>query len=108
MTDLIFPFFLFIVGVAIPYAFAARLEQARGERRALYRQVLRRTAILFALGLFLNWFPFYTVHWERARIAGVLQRIAVVYALAALAYLRLGSRAGSGCRRGCWWPTGWR
>nr|HRC84585.1 DUF5009 domain-containing protein [Thermoanaerobaculia bacterium] len=58
----------------------------------LQRQVLRRTAILLALGLFLNWFPFYTVHWERARILGVLQRIALVYALAALAYLRLGSR----------------
>ena len=39
------------------------------------------------------WFPFYTVSWERARIFGVLQRIAIVYLLAALAYVHLGWRA---------------
>lgn len=92
-TDLIFPFFLFAVGAAIPYAFAGRLERSGGDRGPLHGQIVRRTAILFALGLFLNWFPFYTVDWPIARIPGVLQRIAVVYFVAGLAWLHLGTRA---------------
>lgn len=92
-TDLIFPFFLFILGVAIPYAFAGRLERSGGDRGPLHRQIVRRTLILLALGLFLNWFPFYSVNWPAARIPGVLQRIAVVYFFAALAWLHLGRRS---------------
>lgn len=88
-TDLIFPFFLFVVGVAIPYAFAGRLQRSGGDLRPLHRQIVRRAVLLFALGLFLNWFPFYTVDWSIARIPGVLQRIAVVYLVAALAWLHL-------------------
>lgn len=92
-TDLVFPFFLFAVGVAIPYAFAGRLARSGGDRGPLHRQLARRTLILFALGLFLNWFPFYTVDWPAARIPGVLQRIAVVYLAAALAWLHLTPRS---------------
>ncbi len=92
-TDLIFPFFLFILGVAIPYAFAGRLERSGGDRGPLHRQIVRRALILLALGLFLNWFPFYSVNWPAARIPGVLQRIAVVYLVAALAWLHLGPRS---------------
>jgi len=92
-TDLIFPFFLFIIGVAIPYAFAGRLARSGGDLGPLHRQILRRTLILLALGLFLNWFPFYTVDWPTARIPGVLQRIALVYPVAALAWLHLGKRS---------------
>ncbi len=91
-TDLVFPFFLFIVGVAISFALGRRLESAGADRRALQRKILRRSAILFGLGLLLNWFPFYTVTWERARIPGVLQRIAIVYLIAAFAYLHLRPR----------------
>jgi predicted acyltransferase len=92
-TDLVFPFFLFAVGVAIPYAFAGRLARSGGDRSPLHRQLVRRTAILFALGLFLSWFPFYSVDWPTARIPGVLQRIAAVYFVAGLAWLHLGARA---------------
>ena len=92
-TDLIFPFFLFVVGVAIPYAFAGRLQRSGGDLGPLHRQIVRRAAILFALGLFLSWFPFYTVDWSVARIPGVLQRIAVVYLVAAFAWLHLGPRS---------------
>ena len=92
-TDLVFPFFLFAVGVAIPYAFAGRLARSGGDRGPLHRQIVRRTVLLFALGLFLSWFPFYTVDWSSARIPGVLQRIAVVYLVAALAWLHLSSRS---------------
>jgi predicted acyltransferase len=92
-TDLIFPFFLFAVGIAIPYAFAGRLARTGGDRGPLHRQILRRTVLLFALGLFLSWFPFYTLDGSIARIPGVLQRIALVYLVTALAWLHLGPRA---------------
>ena len=91
-TDLVFPFFLFMVGVAIPLAFASRLEKSGGDLGPLYRQIVRRTVILFALGLFLIWFPFTGIDWSTVRIPGVLQRIAVVYFFASLAYLHLGTR----------------
>lgn len=91
-TDLVFPFFLFIVGVAITLA----LERRRGEgsdERALLLQIARRTAILFALGLLLNAFPF---NLPRAlRIPGVLQRIALAYAAAAVLALKTAPRTQS-------------
>ena len=89
-TDLIFPFFLFVLGVAIPFAFAARIERSGGDLGPTYRQIVRRTIILFTLGLVLNWFPFFDVAWATARIPGVLQRIALVYLFASLAYLNVG------------------
>jgi len=92
VTDLIFPFFLFILGVAIPYALSSRLERAGGRRRALHGKILRRALILLALGLFLSFFRLGPIPWERVRIPGVLQRIAVVYPLAALAWLYLSPR----------------
>ena len=58
-TDLIFPFFLFIVGVAIPLAFGRRME-VRGSKRDLYLKILKRTLIIFALGIFLAGFPIST------------------------------------------------
>lgn len=91
-TDLVFPFFLFIVGVAIPLALGRFQRTGGAERRAVHGKILRRSALLFALGLLLIWYPFYTVSWERARIPGVLQRIALVYLAAALAYLHLRPR----------------
>lgn len=91
-TDLVFPFFLFAVGVAIPFALSRRLEAAGGELGPLYRQIVRRTLILLALGLLLNWFPFIGRDWSTARIPGVLQRIAVVYLCASLAFVHLRRR----------------
>src|SRR3989440_6743369 len=83
-TDLIFPFFLFIVGVAIPLAFGKRIE--RGDaRRALFIKVVYRSAIIFLLGEFLAGFPYF--HLATIRIPGVLQRIAVCYFLASVIYL---------------------
>ena len=91
-ADLVFPFFLFILGAAIPFALGSRRGGAPASLAAVHRKVLRRAAILFALGLALIWFPYYTVDWPRARIPGVLQRIALVYLAAALAYLHLSAR----------------
>lgn len=85
-TDLVFPFFLFIVGVAMAFSLRARME--RGDSRgALMRHVLWRGLVLFALGMLLNGFPnhYYLATW---RVYGVLQRIAICYAItAALALL---------------------
>jgi len=83
-TDLIFPFFLFIVGVAIPLALGKRIE--RGDaRRALFIKVIYRSAIIFLLGEFLAGFPYFQL--STIRIPGVLQRIAVCYFFASLIYL---------------------
>src|ERR1041384_3845046 len=57
-TDLIFPFFLFIVGVAIPLAFSRRIE-AGGSKRNIYLKIIRRTLIIFALVTFLAGFPYF-------------------------------------------------
>lgn len=96
-TDLVFPFFLFIVGVAIPFALgprrAAGATAAGPEGRRLGAKIVKRAAILFGLGLLLTLFPFYTVVLERVRIPGVLQRIALVYLAAAFAFLYLGPKA---------------
>jgi len=80
-ADLIFPFFLFIVGVAMAYSFSSR--RRRGEsRQKLLRHVLWRGLILFALGLFLNGFPD-RYQLDSLRVYGVLQRIAICYVITA-------------------------
>ena len=83
-TDLVFPFFLFIVGVAITLAFSTRVERG-GSKRDLYLKVIKRSLIIFAIGLFLNAFPRF--HFSVLRIPGVLQRIAVCYLFASLIFL---------------------
>ena len=88
-TDLIFPFFLFIVGVAIPLAFGKRIER-EDSRRALFFKVLYRSAIIFLLGEFLAGFPYF--HFSTIRIPGVLQRIAVCYFFASVIFLTTNAR----------------
>jgi predicted acyltransferase len=99
-TDLVFPFFLFIVGITTHLSLSAR--RARGaDESDIRRQILRRGAMIFLLGFLLNGFPFFTwgdvsgiadpsflqrvvdrlYHW---RIMGVLQRIGLAYMCAAL------------------------
>ncbi len=97
-TDLIFPFFLFIVGVAISLGFSRRLE-AGALRSDLVRKIISRSLIIFALGLFLNGFPFGLVGNLRfpeflaeLRIWGVLQRIAVCYLLVGLVVVFMGNK----------------
>ncbi len=86
-TDLVFPFFLFIVGVAIPLALDRRLAEGEARGRLALR-ILRRAAIIFALGLLLHAIP--TFDLAAIRIPGVLQRIAVCYLVAALLFLVTG------------------
>jgi predicted acyltransferase len=88
-TDMIFPFFLFIVGVSIPLALGPRLERGAG---GLALRVLRRGAVIVALGLLLHALPWF--HLATLRIPGVLQRIGVCYAAAALLFLWSGGARG--------------
>lgn len=88
-TDLIFPFFLFIVGVSLTLSFRSRMR--RGEsRRALLVHTVRRSAIIFLIGLFLNGFPYF--HLANWRVAGVLQRIALAYLAASIITLTTKAR----------------
>jgi predicted acyltransferase len=92
-TDLIFPFFLFIVGVSITLALSRRVE-ATGSKRDVYLKIVRRTLLIYALGTFLAWFPFYNfnthafVGFTNVRLTGVLDRIAVCYLFAAVIFLK--------------------
>ncbi|MBK7630406.1 MAG: DUF5009 domain-containing protein [Ignavibacteriales bacterium] len=90
-TDLIFPFFLFIVGVAISYSLSKRKAQG-GDMKSLYLNIFRRTFILFGLGLILSSFPFgllfgHQFSFGTLRIPGVLQRIAIVYMISSILFL---------------------
>jgi predicted acyltransferase len=83
-ADLVFPFFLFIVGVCVAVSFNRRLEGGEG-RRSLYLKIIRRSLILFALGLLLNGLPHYDL--STLRIPGVLQRIAICYLASSTIFL---------------------
>lgn len=80
-TDLIFPFFLFIVGVSMTMSFASRVKRG-ASRGDLAKHVLTRSLIIFAIGLFLNGFPHF--HMATIRYTGVLQRIAACYLIGGL------------------------
>ncbi|MBD3224926.1 MAG: DUF5009 domain-containing protein [Caldithrix sp.] len=88
-TDLIFPFFLFIVGAAIVYAFS-KYTQNDLPKGKLYIKIVRRTLILIGLGLFLNGFPYFDI--SSIRIPGVLQRIGICYFFASLIFLHFSKR----------------
>jgi predicted acyltransferase len=83
-TDLVFPTFVFVVGVSVVFAFDARL--ARGATRArLAWHTVQRAVVLFLLGIVVNSFPFFQL--QHMRFYGVLQRIAVCYLVVGLFYL---------------------
>ncbi|RXS94622.1 acyltransferase family protein [Silvibacterium dinghuense] len=86
-TDLVFPTFLFVMGVSVVLSFRGRRAQST-PKRTLLLHVLRRFVILVLLGLIVNGFPYF--HLETLRIYGVLQRIAVCYLLASLLELATG------------------
>jgi len=76
VTDLVFPFLLFAMGAAVPFALARR----RGTPRLVGRHIVRRALVLFALGLVLNAVEAAPpLQWATFRIPGVLQRIAIVF-----------------------------
>ncbi len=88
-TDLVFPFFLFAVGNAMSFVMP---KLAMGTPANFWKKVVKRTFLIFAIGLFLNWSPFVKWSdnhlifkvWENVRILGVLQRIALCYFFASV------------------------
>lgn len=88
-TDLVFPFFLFAVGNAM--AFVMPRFHEKGDTH-FWQKVIKRTLLIFAIGLFLNWSPFVRWEgeelvgkkWENVRLLGVLQRIAIAYFFASV------------------------
>jgi len=84
ITDLIFPFFLFIVGVSIALAYSKRLD-AGAPKKSLYKKILIRSLTIYLLGLFLWLFPQFD--FGNMRWVGVLPRIAIVFLACALLFL---------------------
>lgn len=86
-TDLIFPFFLFIVGISISFAYKNTQYE-----KSTYKKIIIRSLKLFGLGLFLNlfipYFPFIT-DLNTVRIPGVLQRIGIVFFISSMLFLNL-------------------
>lgn len=93
-TDLVFPFFLFAVGNALTFVIPKMRKKGAS---AFWKKIIKRSFLIFFIGLLLNWFPFF--HWEHGeivftawndnaghgvRILGVLQRIAITYFFAAI------------------------
>jgi len=80
-TDLVFPFFLFIVGVSTFYSLKKYGNELNSS--SIFR-ILRRTVTIFAVGILLAIFPYFLRDYSTFRILGVLQRIALAYGIGAL------------------------
>jgi predicted acyltransferase len=108
-TDLVFPTFVFVVGISVVFAFDARL--ARGASRAkLAAHTAQRAAVLILFGIIVNSFPFFRL--DHMRFYGVLQRIAVCYLVVGLFYLwdqRASTKLAAliGCLVGYWVLVRW-
>ncbi len=83
-TDLVFPFFLFVVGVSMFFSFS-KYNNTLNKETLL--KVGKRTLLIFAIGLFLNSFPQWSTDYSKLRILGVLQRIALAYGIGAVIVL---------------------
>ena len=81
-TDLVFPFFLFIVGVSITLSLGNFKEKIT---TSIYLKIIKRTIIIFALGVLLALFPDFD--FSNLRVVGVLQRIALVYLICSIIFL---------------------
>ena len=85
-TDLVFPFFMFIVGSAMWYSFK---KYGHVVSKEISLKILRRTTVIFLIGLALNAYAVYSLEWSSLRIMGVLQRIALAYGIASFVVLGL-------------------
>jgi predicted acyltransferase len=85
-TDLVFPFFLFIMGVSISLSLSKR--KTDNDQRSLNKKIISRTLKLFAIGILLNLLPDFK--FNELRYTGVLQRIALVYLVCSIIYMNTG------------------
>lgn len=84
-ADLVFPSFLFIVGMVMPFSFGRRIREG-ARPGGLSSKIILRSAVLFGLGILLNLIPRFS--FAELRIPGVLQRIALGYLAGALITLK--------------------
>ena len=108
-TDLVFPTFVFVVGVSVVFATEARLGKGAAKAE-LAKHTVIRTIVLILFGIIVNSFPYF--HLAHMRFYGVLQRIAVCYLVVALFYLwdqRASTKwiALAGCLIGYWVLIRW-
>lgn len=89
-ADLVFPFFLFIIGVSMSFSFS---KYGTRMDAPLRKKIIKRVVVLFLIGVALNGFPFYTTALAEWRIMGVLQRIALSYGLAAIICVKMPNRS---------------
>lgn len=83
-TDLVFPFFLFVVGVSMFFSFS---KYGNTLNKESLLKIGKRTLLIFAIGLFLNSFPQWAADYSKLRILGVLQRIALAYGIGSVIVL---------------------
>lgn len=83
-TDQVAPFFLFMVGASIVFAYSKRVAEG-ASRPGMYRKIVWRSLKIYAVGMFLNLMPFFD--WATIRWTGTLQRIAVVFLICSVLYL---------------------
>ena len=108
-TDLVFPTFVFVVGVSVVFAFDARLYRG-AQRTQLAWHTVQRAVVLFLFGVIVNSFPFF--HLVHMRFYGVLQRIAICYLVVGIFYLwdnRVSTKIAAlvGCLVGYWILLRW-
>ncbi len=90
LADVVFPSFLFLVGVSMWFSFSRYQYRWSAEAG---RKILRRVALIFLIGFLLNKFPVFWKNLDHWRVMGILQRIALSYGLAAVLVLTLSRRA---------------
>lgn len=83
-TDLVAPFFLFIVGVSISFSFAKTVAE-KMDKKGAYKKIIIRSLKIFAAGMFLNMMPFFNIH--EIRWTGTLHRIAIVFLVCSFIFL---------------------
>ena len=84
-TDQVAPYFLFIVGVSISFAYASIVSGDRSSE-GVYRKIILRSLKIFAVGMFLNLMPQF--NFSQIRWTGTLHRIAIVFLLCSILFLR--------------------
>lgn len=97
-TDLVFPFFLFMVGISIKIALSKKINDG-SDTKSLIGKIIKRSIGLFLIGVFLNLWPFFSYYGELSfvdftsfRLLGVLQRIAIVYLASSLLFIYLNQK----------------
>ncbi|MCC8172919.1 MAG: DUF5009 domain-containing protein [Odoribacter sp.] len=91
--DMIFPLFLFIAGISFPFSYAKSVEKGKTKKQ-IYLNILRRCLILIFLGVVYN--GLFKLDFENLRIASVLGRIGIAWAIAAVIYINFGLKSRLG------------